>query len=478
MIRHSLLYFLVRATNGILGVVTLSVFSRLLSPQEYGVYALGMSVAIIASSVLFQWLNVAVGRFYPMYRDRPQVIMVAARRGFWIAAAVAALLSAIVLPFHKAIGVEPLFIGLLLLITVAQGRYDLSLQVVNSQGLPLRYGRISWAKMAVCLLVGTAFILRGAGEQGALLGFLVGLLVAVIVFDPIRNLRSVYNSPDTRISGELFNYGFPLTLTFLAIMIVDLADRLIIGWILGASHVAPYATAYDLVQQTIGAIMNVLFMAGFPAIVLALEQGKDEYGAFTRLHDLGRAHVGIGLAAAVGLGTLSDQIAATFVGEALRHDAARVIPWLAAAIFVGCFKSYYLDLPFQVCRVTRYQGYIAVMMAVVNVALNLLLLPRYGILGAAWATLAAFLIGAFMSWRVGRRIHVLPGIGKDFLKATFASATMALALRALPPLNGIHWLIIKISYGAGVYVIASWVLNVSGCRDQLSSILRSGCKDH
>ena len=49
MIRHSILYFGVRVGNGVVAIATLAVFTRLLSPEEYGVYALGMAMATVAT---------------------------------------------------------------------------------------------------------------------------------------------------------------------------------------------------------------------------------------------------------------------------------------------------------------------------------------------------------------------------------------------------------------------------------------------
>jgi O-antigen/teichoic acid export membrane protein len=54
LIRHSIFYFIVRVGNSVLAFVALAAFTRLLSPEEYGAYALGMSVATVTSGVLFQ----------------------------------------------------------------------------------------------------------------------------------------------------------------------------------------------------------------------------------------------------------------------------------------------------------------------------------------------------------------------------------------------------------------------------------------
>lgn len=471
MIGHSLLYFLVRAGNGVFAIATLAIFTRLLSPQEYGVYALGMAIAAMASAILFQWLNVAVGRFYPMHLDKPDIVMTVAARGFWAATATAALVFLGALPFHKMLGMEPVLLGILFMTTVAQGRYDLMLQVANAQRSPLLYGSLSWAKSGVALLAGLALILCGVGQRGALIGFLVGLVFALLVFKSVSGRVSTSSDVSNRLSAEMFRYGLPLTLTFFAFVVVGLADRFIIGWLLGASAVAPYAAAYDLVQQLVGAIMNVLFLAGFPMVVQALEAEGDE-SARIRLRALGSGLVCIGLPATVGFGVLSSDIAEVIFGTAYRQDAASIMPWLVAAIFVSAFKNYFLDVVFQLRHATRYQGYIATVIAAVNVLLNILLLPRYGVTAAAWCTFAAFSVGALASWRVGRSLFPLPSLGKDFVGSASASAAMAIAICSLPSSHGIIGLLTKIGLGITTYSAMAWLLNVANCRGLFIAVIR------
>ena len=463
---HIFLYFIVRAGNGLFAIATLVVFTRLMSREEYGVYALGMAIASLASTILFQWINIAVGRFYPMHlNDRGKVMAVAAR-GFGVATLAAALLFIGALPFYEVFGMEPVLVGILFLITVALGLYTLVLQVANAEGEPVRYCLLSWAKSGAALLAGFVFIFYGFTQQGALLGFLVGLVFAVLAFCPKPWMTMKLCTVDAHLSAEMFRYGLPLTLNFIAILIVDVADRFMIGHLLGAAQVAPYAVAYDLVQISVGPVMNVLFLAAFPLIVKVFE--GEGYEA-TRLHlqTLGNRLVGLGLPVAVGFGVLANDISEIMFDNAYHQSAGVVMPWLAAAIFVGAFKSYFLDVVFQLRHSTQYQGYIAILMAVVNIFLNLLLLPHYGVLAAAWATFAAFLVGALASWHVGKSVSLLPDLGVTFRHSALASVTMGGVIYSLPESAGIAWFLAKIVLGSVTYATIAWALDIASCRGLL-----------
>ena len=471
LISHSFLYFIVRAGNGVFAIATLAIFSRVLSPAEYGVYALCMAIAAAAAGVLFHWLNVVVGRFYPVHLDDPIKVMGVAARGFWVASAVAALLFIGVLPFHEVIGVDPVVVAILFLITLALGRYGLALQVANAQSNPFLYGMLSWAKSGGALLAGFILIRYGIGERGALLGFLAGLVLAIIAFAPKPMLRMKFGSEDKRLAVNMFSFAWPLTFSHLASTLVDVADRVMIGSLLGVSYVAPYAVAYDLVQQSVGPIMNVLFLAAFPGIVQALQREGDE-SARTRLHALGSRLVSIGLPVAVGIGILASDISEIILGNGYRQEAAMIMPWLAAAIFVGTFKICFLDVVFQLRHKAIYQAYIATLMAVVNIVLNLLLLPRYGVIAAAWSTLAAFTVGALASWIVGRSVFAVPALGNVVWGSASASTTMAIVMFMLPASSGIVLLSAKAALGLFTYAVMLAALDVGGHRELLKTFFR------
>ena len=133
-------------------------------------------------------------------------------------------------------------------------------------------------------------------------------------------------------------------------------------------------------------------------------------------------------------------------------------------IFIGAFKSFYLDLVFQSRNATKYQGYIAILMVVVNIVLNLILLPIYGAVAVAWATLAAFMVGALSSWVLGRSLNTLPSLGKDFLGSACATATMVFVLHLLPSSSGTIWMSFKISVAIITYALLAWALDVAGFR--------------
>ena len=471
LISHSSIYFIVRAGNGIFAIATLAVFTRLLSPAEYGIYALGMAIVTVASAICFQWLSVAIGRFYPMHLDDPANVLEVAARGFWIAAAAATLLFLGALPLHEVLGVDPALIGILFLITVMLGRYTLSLQLANTQAAPVRYGFLSWAKGGGSLLVGSILIFYGMGYWGALLGFLAGLVLAVRGFSLRPCAEKKFARDDIRLSVEMLRYGRPLTLNFLAIVVVDVVDRFLIGKFLGIAYVAPYAAAYELVQQFIAPTMSILFLAAFPMIVKAFESDGKE-ATYIHLHALGRKLLAVGLPAAVGVGIFANEISEHIFADGYRQGAAAIMPWLATSTFIGAFKSYFFDPMLQLRHAVKYQGYIAMLMATINITLNILLLPRYGVIAAAWATLSAFTVGALASWIACQSMFPMSTLISVFWRSAVACAVMVLVSYLLPSSSGLMPLLGKVAAEIVTYAVMVAVLDMRGCRELIINFIR------
>ena len=473
MFTHGALYFLVRGGNGALGILTLSVFAHTLTPTQYGTYALVVSASTVVCAIAFNWLSVAVARFYPVYADHPQIVISSATRGFWLATAAVLILGVMALALNVNSGFSNWVILLLVCLAIVHGRYNIIVQIANARSAPFAYGLMTWAKASLSLVSGYLLIVVvDLGERGALLGMVIGAALVVVACDPRWRTPQVSNNAVREMSDRFFGYGLPLTVTFLATMAVDTADRFLIGWMLGVAYVAPYSAAFDLVQQSIGMLLSVMFLAAFPMIVREF-QDKDELAVGVRLRQLASAHFAIGIPAATGVALLADDIGIVILGTALADDAARVIPWLSCAILVAAFKSYFLDIPFQLCRRTLTLGYVALGMAAINVIGNLVLIPRFGIVGCAWASIAAFSSGAFASWYFGRSLHSLPWSASDLIKAVIGSLIMALMLgyMSLPPTP--ISVVFKVIIGGAVYVIVAASLNIWGVRTALTNVFRT-----
>lgn len=466
MLNTSLIYFLIRAINGMLAIATIYILTRLLSAEQYGLYALGIAGIGLCGSVLFQWIAVSVSRFYAAHVTEPDALLTEAYRLFYRIAIGGLVLTVIYAAWSPTPAITPILALTIGGGAIAMGLYSLSLQVANARGLPLSYGLLTASRGAFALAAAVTFVVTGFGGTGAVLGVALACVLSVAFFGARRQTRVRHNTPELR--RQMIVYGLPLTLTYFATMVLDVSDRFMIGWWLGAPAVAGYAAAYDLTQQLVGAIMNVLFLAAYPRVVSAWEAGGATAASQAML-PLSRAMLlGAPLVTGIFIGWASD-ISQIVFGISVRSDAAQIMPWVAFAIAVGCLKSYFLDIAFQLAKVTQMQVRITVVMAVLNVMLNLLLMPNFGVVGAAIATAAAFSVGAILSWWFGRRLGIYPARARDVISMFFTLLAIVMAMYISPKSSygDIFNAVLRLLVGLAAYVTIISITDLAGARSSL-----------
>jgi len=75
LVRHSFIYALARGVPGIVNFLAIVIYTRMMTPGEYGQYALVIAAVGLIDSVLFQWIRLGLLRFLPHYSKHPQVLL-------------------------------------------------------------------------------------------------------------------------------------------------------------------------------------------------------------------------------------------------------------------------------------------------------------------------------------------------------------------------------------------------------------------
>jgi O-antigen/teichoic acid export membrane protein len=472
MLKNSLIYLIVRVLNGIIAVASFYFLSRLLSATEYGIYALGTSAIAFFGSVLFQWIAVSMARFYAEHSSRSDVLLNEVMRLFlWaIGISLLVLVVFIILPKSNQINFQlamAIFVG-----AIAMGGHNIGLQVANVASKPVYYGLLSTTRSVFAFTLAIAASYWGFGGTGAVLGIAVATAGVVLAFKIIRFPEK--EKKDRLLRSELVRYGLPLTLTYLAMMVLDVSDRFIIGLMLGTAAVAPYAAAYDLTQQVIGALANVLFLASFPNIMNAWKKGHAIEAKQAVIPLSNAMLIGAPLVAGLFVGW-SSEIAHIVFGPALRRDASLIMPWVVIAVTIGCIKSFFLDVAFQLEKTVHMQLQITVAMATFNVILTIALLPMLGVLGAAVSTAIAFFLGACASWWFGRKLGIYSVAFWDVLKALAVFGCIVVSMNFFPinpDMDGIRMLF-RLTVGLGVYLILAVLIDLGGVQSIFARKFRS-----
>jgi O-antigen/teichoic acid export membrane protein len=421
--------------------------------------------------VFFQWLRVSLLRFFPAHRHEPRPLLMTVVAGY----AAGAVLTGGVGLLVAALWPDPAWRGLILLAVPSLWTlawFDLTLELFRIQLRPLQYGLMAWLKAGAALGGGVLLVRVGLGASGPLLGIALGALLAGFVGR--RDWRRIHPRVDPSLLRQLLRYGLPLTAAFALGFVISTSDRFLIAWSLGEGPAGIYAAAYDLSQQSLGLLAMTVTLAAYPLVVRTLEKdGQEE--ARVRLRQNATLLLGLAVPAWVGIAMLAPNIARVFLGTGFREQGTAVLPWIALAAVLASLKSYHFDVAFHLGRNTLGLIWVSGVAAAANLVLNLWWIPSLGLLGAALATVASYLLALFMSMGLGRRTFRVPFPMVDAGKVILASAVMALVLWRLAKLQGAEALVLQVLVGGATYGLAALGLNVGHSRRKLVALLWNRC---
>ncbi len=454
LLRHTAVYLLARGVPGIVNFAALAVFSRILSPTEYGRYALVISAAGLVDALAFQWLRLGLLRFLPSDAHPRQRLLATILTTFLRLAAllaVVAVIAAVVGPFDSATR-RLILVGAALL--ALQSFYELNLEFTRTELAPARYGLFAIAKAIVALGAGAMLVAFDWGELGPLVGLLLAMALPLVMFGGIRPWLGVpLRSANPAVLRDLVMYGAPLATTAALAFVVNSSDRFLIAAMVDTASAGRYAVAYDLAQFTLGMLMMVVNLAAYPLAVRALERNGVE-AARDQVRSNTYLLLAISLPAATGLAMLASNVSLVFVGAAFRDAAVHIVPWIALAAWLGGMKSFYVDLAFQLGRSTMGQVWVMAVAALTNVLLNLWWIPRWDVMGAVYATVVSYVVAVAMGTWLARRVFPLPPPSVGAAKIVIATVVMVLVVAPLRTLEGPAALVVQIVVGLVAYAAA------------------------
>jgi O-antigen/teichoic acid export membrane protein len=403
--KHSVLYGLGGLVSRILAVLLLPLYTAYLEPADLGSVAIVVALTVVLVTILRGGISSAFFRFYfdssdPAYRLR------VVRTSFWftMTSATLGLAAGLLLaePIAELLGlgdqpglVRAGFVGIW-----AQMNYEQLTSLFRAEERSSAYVAASLTNIVIT--VAATVLLVVVYEQGALgviVGNFLGTLTVYVLLLAYRReqLGLEFDRPLFR---EMQRFGLPLVPAALALIVINFSDRFFLAHLVGLDEVGVYEMGVRVASAMV--LLLTAFRLAWPAFAYSIEdddEAKRTY-AFVLTY-----LVFIMSWVALGLGLLAPWIVEVLSRNSAFDEGARVVAILA---FAKAAYAAYIVMAIGVGRArrTQFNWVITGAAAAVNVALNLLLVPEYGMFGSAAATAAAFAVLFLgMTWYAQ---HVFP----------------------------------------------------------------------
>ena len=239
------------------------------------------------------------------------------------------------------------------------------------------------------------------GMMGVLWGNLISSLIALPVGLWMASKGETFRF-NPKLVRPLLHFGALLIPVTLASWVIDLSDRYVLRLYDELEQVAIYGVGYK-----IGTILQVAivwpFQLAWPAVSFSISKRDGHQETYARVLVYFLAVITFG---ALGLSLLARSGLPILTGESYR-EAAQIVPWVALAyVFNGI--HFCLSPGIHITNNTRYFPLLTGIAAALNLGLNFLIVPRYGVLGAAWTTTFTFFFLAVATWLLSQKVHPVP----------------------------------------------------------------------
>jgi len=432
--------------------ILLPILTKRLPIEDYGIWA-----QITASITLFPGL-VMLGLPYTMVRFLPSLkkdedIQEIFYSLFFLVVLTSGISSLLIYVFSSTIASilfnnKIIIVKILSLVLLIECLNSFLQNYLRARQRIKRYSFSILIKTVFEISIVSFFVLQGEEIQGAITGLLIADILALLYIFYLTVPEIGIRKPDFRNIKEYLKFGIPTIVGNLSYWIVNSLDRYIIGILLGTALVGYYSPGY-----TLGSSIGMLYypLAFLLTATLAKTYDENNLEEVKKILSYSFKYL---MAFAIPL--LSKPILTVLSTQEIASQGYLITPFVAlSALLFGVYGIMSEVLVLE--KRTLISGRIWIIAAMLNIVLNFVLIPYFGIIGSAIATLIAFAAGLIITLFYSLKSLRFDLNLKFILKSIVSSILMSNIIFLLQP-EGLFSILLTIGICASIYFILMCLL--------------------
>lgn len=370
-------------------IILVPLYAKMLGPSEYGMLELLTvtgSLLLITSVLGF---NSALTRYYVTEKNEREQNKIFQTAFFTVITVAAVLIVILILSapvISRVVFGSPqyaLYWRILFVTVLSDATAAILLALFRSQTKAGLYSTINFSKLVLTLGLNVLFVgFLKEGVFGVLIGNLLGS-VSGLSLGLIFSVRYIRVRFSRKYLILLARFGLPLVVSGFGFFVINSADRYFLKAYAGLADLGAYALGYK-----IGMLMSLAvnaFVVAWPPLMFRI---VDDPGAKRTFATVLSYYLLVSCAILEIIGSFSHEIVRIIGTPAYSAAGGIVIFILASYLFQGAY--YIMSTGITVTDHTKLIPVIVGISAAINLAADLLLIPRFGIMGAAVATITSY----------------------------------------------------------------------------------------
>lgn len=432
-----------------LNIITLMIFSRIMSTSDFGQYSVVLTTSTALVTLICQWIIQSVQKYRPTYRNEKKINlfnMYLIMLTLLVFSATLLLSGALYFPLKNILNnsYSSLYWPLIFLV-IFQSLYLVYGSLLQSDYFVKKFKNynlcLSILKFLIPIML---FNLIYSKSSTIILGLALSyfIICILILLEKYKTLLSMFSSRMySRISKKdftaflkkFFLYGFPMIGWFLGATLLTLTDRYTLEYFSDSKSVGIYSAVSSLILAAVNLVSSPILTVAHPRIMGTEYKEENQLIIQQNIMIYSRIFLLVLIPISIYLSVFAEEVINIVLGEKY-IEGIKIVPIMLLGSIIWNF-SMYGQKGYEIKSQTKKMLFFVIVCFLINLLLNVILVPYYGYTGSAIATTISYLFYGFIiyifskqsiKWAIEWKL-----IGKTFLLSLISSYIVQLLIEIL-----------------------------------------------
>lgn len=386
--------------------VIVPVYTNMLSPSQYGVYAIALAVLSFLCILFSDWIGLSGLRFFRVNQMCDEIPKYLSTLVMLLCSNLAVMYVLAFIfrgKFYEYFNISPKIFMFVLLLVIPVAIRALLFQVLRAQIKPGAFTISTIVNQLLTIIF--AVLLLKYTNMGAV-SILIAMAVSITIIDVILIFQSNilkyfrFEKPNKEMLKSITKYGVPIAAASTGMWLITQSNKFITTHYHGLNEAGLVGVAYNMTFPILMTLFAIITIAAYPRIINLYEDKVDVRPLVSKLTGY---YMIVAIPIVVFVSVYAPDLMTLFANSKYQN-AYILLPYLSFSAFFMSFADY-TTMQYHLANKTYILTCLKVVAGIIGLVLNIFLIKSMGLLGVGIATLISNIL-----YFVLTVVIVLPGL--------------------------------------------------------------------